>query len=247
MRRFLVDPRAIIGALATLPESESRHIASVLRLEAGTPVELIDGSGIIYRGLLKSVSKQTVTVHIQSQLDNPESPTRPMVLCQSLLKGKKMDLLVQKATEMGVQTFQPVLSRYCESPAPSPRQLERWNRIMLEACKQSRRTTPMIIEPPAEMAGLDLSGCTTRILFWEGETSVSLEPGLLSPTGPICLVFGPEGGFHEEEIALCKQAAFQTVSLGRLILRAETATMAGIAIVRYLSGAFHAPRPPAKP
>ena len=241
MRRFLVDPLSIADNLATLSENESRHITSVLRLEPGVTVELFDGSGVIYLGLLESVSKRAVTVRILSRQDVTERSPQLLVLCQCLLKPKKMDFLVQKATEMGVQTFQPLLSRYSKTHAPSPRQFERWNRIMLEACKQSRRATPMIIHPPAEPEDMDVSKFGTKILFWEGEKKVSLDASLLSLPGSICLVFGPEGGFRGEEIEQYTASGFHTVSLGSHILRAETAALAGTAIVRFPTGAFHAP------
>lgn len=240
MRRFLVDPETIADNLATLSETESHHIVSVLRLEPGAAVELFDGSGRIYRGVLESVAKRAVSVRITSQTMTIPPSSQHLVVCQALLKMKKMDFLVQKATEMGVEVFQPLLTRYCSSRACSPRQLERWNRIMLEACKQSGRPQPMVIHPPVESDRLDASGWASKILFWEQEQSISLDAEFINAPGSVGLVFGPEGGFADEEIALFRKAGFHTVSMGRNILRAETAALAGIAIVSFLGGAFQA-------
>ncbi|MHB8808791.1 MAG: 16S rRNA (uracil(1498)-N(3))-methyltransferase [Desulfobulbaceae bacterium] len=236
MRRFLVDPATIVGSLATLPAGEAHHIASVLRLQTGTMVELIDGQGLVYAGRLETVSRTAVTVRLLSQQHDQEDAGRPLILLQALLKGKKMDVVVQKATELGVHTLQPLVTRYSEGRGNPARQAERWQRIMVEACKQSRRSQPMRIEPLSDFAGISLPETGPRILFWEGETTESLRPELLSPPGPVCLLLGPEGGLHQQEADEARAKGFQAVSLGRRILRAETATVAAVAIIQYLTG-----------
>lgn len=239
MRRFYVDPQAIRSDRATLSPVESHHITTVLRLEAGSIIELFDGTGFIYRACVETVGRQGVTVRIHSCSDAPaaDSPLK-IILVQGLLKGKKMDFLIQKATEMGVHTLQPLRTRYSEGRGLPQRQLDRWSRIMLEACKQCRREKPMLIYEPVAFDTLSVAGCASKIMFWEGEMVVSLKPAHLSLTGSTCLLLGPEGGFHLREIDLARQLGFQTVSLGKYVLRAETASLAAIAIVQYLVGAF---------
>ena len=109
--------------------------------------------------------------------------------------------------------------------------------IMLEACKQCKRPLPMEINPAAGLNHLDTSQFSCKIMLWEDEKSVPL-PGALPSTGSdsICLLLGPEGGFHEEEVERARALGFQTVSLGRRTLRAETAALAAIAIVQFLAG-----------
>ena len=240
MRRFFVDPAAVAGEQATLGERESRHVVSVLRLGSGTEIELFDGTGVLYRGRIQTDSRQKVTVRILSS-ERVAEPGRPLTLMQGLLKGKKMDFLVQKATELGVQTLQPLLCRYSERQRISSGQLDRWHRIMLEACKQSRRIAPMTIAAPVSLKALDLTAFSTGILFWEGERAASITPDLLGNDGPTGLVFGPEGGLHDDEVAWFKEAGFHPVSLGRQTLRAETAALAGTAIIRFLTGGFYPP------
>lgn len=243
MRRFLVDPRTIADDLATLSAGEAHHIASVLRLQPGTAVELIDGKGLVYQGRLETVGKGTVTVRILSRQQGQEDGARSLILLQALLKGKKMDVVVQKATELGVHTLQPLVTRYSEGRGNPARQAERWQRIMVEACKQCRRAQPMRIEPLTDLAGISLPETGPRILFWEGESTEPLRPEFLAVPGPVCLFLGPEGGLHQQEAEDAKVRGFKAVSLGRRILRAETATLAAVAIVQYLTGGLQPVEP----
>lgn len=236
MRRFFVDPRSITADTAHLSKTESQHIISVLRLQAGETVELFDGTGTIYQGELNILSREQVTVRLLSMRSENNEKSPPVFLLQSLLKGKKMDFLVQKTTELGVHTFQPLLTRYSENRGNRERQKERWQRIMLEACKQSKRPVPMLINPPVQFSKIDLSPFSTKLLLWESENKQLLGPEQFVSNEPVCLILGPEGGFHEEEIDRARKNGFQTVTLGRRILRAETATLATVAIVQYLLG-----------
>lgn len=244
MRRFFVDPRTIVDSLATIRAEEAHHIASVLRLQPGTAVELIDGQGLIYQGRLETVGRTKVTVRLLSRLHVPEDAGPPLILLQAMLKGNKMDVVVQKATELGVHSLQPLVTRYSEGRGNPARQAERWQRIMIEACKQCRRAQPMRIAPLTDLAGVPLPASGPRILFWEGETTAPLRPEFLSLPGPVCLLLGPEGGLHQQEADEARARSFQPVSLGRRILRAETATLAAVAIVQFLTGGLQPPAPP---
>lgn len=236
MRRFFIDSGSISAHRAIISAAESRHIATVLRLQPGARVELFDGTGTVYQGCLHSVTRQAVTVDILSR-QQPAEEGVPLTLAQGLLKGRKMDFLVQKATELGVRTFQPLQTRYCENKGERRGRRQRWQRIMLEACKQCKRPLPMEINPATGLNLLDTSLFSCKIMLWEDEKSVPL-PGTLPSTGndPICLLLGPEGGFHQEEVEHARALGFQTVSLGRRTLRAETAALAAIAIVQFLAG-----------
>jgi len=237
VRRFFIDPGSISAQRAVISAAESRHIATVLRLQPGACVELFDGTGTVYQGCLHSVTRQAVTVDILSR-QQPAEEGVSLTLAQGLLKGKKMDFLVQKATELGVRTFQPLQTRYCESKGERRGRRQRWQRIMLEACKQCKRPLPMEINPAAGLNHLDTSRFSCKIMLWEDEKSVPL-PNVPTSTGrgdSICLLLGPEGGFHREEVEQARALGFQTVSLGRRTLRAETAALAAVAIVQFLAG-----------
>ena len=237
MRRFFINQQSLAGDIALLSEAESHHIASVLRLQSGDPVELFDSSGTVYNGKLLNVLPDRVTVQIISRkLESPvKSP--PLYLYQSLLKGKKMDFLVQKTTELGVHSFQPLITRYSENRGNPDRQHQRWQRIMLEACKQCKRSRPMDIFPRVKLDQADITLFSTKILLWEGEKEILIGPAQFQGQGPVCLMLGPEGGFHQDEIEWAKVNGFQSTSLGRLTLRAETAALSATAIVQFLLGA----------
>ncbi|HHO47702.1 MAG TPA: 16S rRNA (uracil(1498)-N(3))-methyltransferase [Desulfobacteraceae bacterium] len=241
MRRFFINPQSIQSGIATLSGVESHHITSVLRLEPGSAIELFDGTGFVYGGRIETVARHGVRVRILSRSDAPPPSAAEIILVQSFLREKKMDLVIQKATEMGIHMFQPLKTRYSEVRGHHQRQFDRWNRIMLEACKQSRRARPMLIAEPLGFQSLSVADGGAKIMFWEGEKTVALNPEHVSPTGTTWLLLGPEGGFHPEEIDLARQFGFLTVSLGGSVLRAETASMAAMAIVQYLVGALAPP------
>ncbi|MBM9615035.1 16S rRNA (uracil(1498)-N(3))-methyltransferase [Desulfobulbus rhabdoformis] len=235
MRRFYIEPQKRAGTLITITGQEARHIAMVLRLKSGQRVEFFDGQGTIHTAVLAHVEKQRVVAEIKATREERDLSPLPLTLAQCLLKGKKMDLVVQKATELGVQTFLPLVSRYCENRGER-NPVERWQRIMIEACKQSHRVTPMQILPVTPLVGADFVPYTHRFVAWEAEQCLPLPNEFVKQPGPICLLLGPEGGIHKEEIAHLREQHFSSFSLGPRILRGETAALASVSIVQYLSG-----------
>lgn len=163
-----------------------------------------------------------------------ESPY-PLTLAQTLLKGKKMDLIMQKATELGVDHLIPVTTQYCENKNISEKQIDRWQRIMLEACKQCHRTSTMSISPPLSLEKIDFNQYRHRLLAYENEQNTLPVDVLNNQPGPICLLIGPEGGWHKLEVEYLTNNHFIPFSLGTSILRSETASIAAIATVNYLA------------
>ncbi len=240
MRRFFFDPRERSGERVFLAEEESRHVARVLRLAAGSEIELLDGQGAVYRAVIAAVGR-TVEVRIIGIAAQEEGLGKILRLGQGILKGEKMDTLVQKCTELGVSRFSPFESSRCQGKADqvqNRKRHERWQRIGLAACKQCLRPTLMQIDAPARFAGLlQESDAPVRLLFWEEEKAVHLQDiSGLRQAESVALLLGPEGGFAREEIDLARQLGWTTVSLGERILRAETATLTAVAIVQYEIG-----------
>ena len=181
---------------------EARHLALVLRLKAGDTVEFFDGLGQVVQARLQSVTPQQVrAVPVAAHAGRADS-CPDLVLAQALLKGRKMDLVVQKANELGVQRLLPLVTQFCEKREGGAAALARWQRIVIESCKQCRRALPMQIAAPAPLAGADFSWAKTRLVAWEGEHEAGLPFAPLEPAaGPLCLLvapgftgFGP-GGF----------------------------------------------------
>ena len=236
MRRFFLPDNGRSGDRVVLTGAEARHIASVLRFRPGQTVELFDGQGSVHTAMLETVDKNLVVLTITATRIEARGELFPLTLAQCLLKGKKMDLVVQKATELGVHAFLPVVSRYCENQGERSQQLERWQRIMIEACKQCHRAAPMRIMPVTSLAQADFSAFRHRLVAWEEEREARLPDRLAGQPGAICLVLGPEGGLHADDLRVLRQWDCTTFSLGPLILRGETAALAATAIIRYLSG-----------
>lgn len=237
MRRFfLTGQTSIQNGQLIVEGAEARHISLVLRLQAGEVVEFFDAGGEIWTVRLEQTKKEQTVATILFNRQETMRSGAALCLAQCLLKGKKMDLLVQKATELGVECFLPLRSRYCENHGQRERQEERWQRIMIEACKQCGRTTFMRIAPVSAIAEADFSRFRHRLVAWEGEKEAGLPDTLATEAGAICLLLGPEGGLAPEDMAVLARQNFQAFSLGPLILRAETAALASVSLVRYLSG-----------
>ena len=227
-----------------MPETESRHISKSLRLHVGSQVQLFDGTGMRYLAEITGIGRQVVA-RILSADEDPQEGKTILHVGQALLKNAKMDFIVEKCTELGVSTFTPFVSSRCQGKIDDEerggKRLQRWQRIVESACKQCSRPRPMELKEPLSLAGLcspaEQEPHTLRLLFWEEEKTTTLHD--LPPFADynqIHLLLGPEGGFSKEEVELTRQSGYQSISLGPQILRAETATVAAIAIVRYLAG-----------
>lgn len=244
MRRFFFEPAARNGDEVLLSETESRHISKSLRLHVGSQIQLFDGSGVRYLAEITNIGKQIVARILTADVDQQEGRAALHVK-QAMLKNAKMDFLVEKCTELGVATFTPFVSSRCQGKMDDEergnKRQQRWQRIVESACKQCSRPRPMELKEPLALAKLTASANqdphTLRLLFWEEEKATSLHD--LPPFtdySQIHLLLGPEGGFSKEEVELAGRSGYQSISLGPRILRAETATVAAIAIVRYLAG-----------
>jgi 16S rRNA (uracil1498-N3)-methyltransferase len=245
MRRFFFKPEEKAGDYVALTAAESHHIWRVLRLRAGTKVELFDGSGGVYQAELVEVGER-VRARILAGTTIPEDDGVAIWVGQGVLKSKNMDMVVQKHTELGVRGLVPLLSSRCQGrldPAKEGKKHERWLKIIEESCKQCNRTRPMELLKAMDFHELttffDSGSAGLKILFWEEERDVSIHDLLpLQDVRVVCLLLGPEGGFTREEVAVARSASWRTVSLGRRILRAETAALASVAILQYLLGAI---------
>jgi len=244
MHRFFFDPKDRNGEIVTLSEEESRHIGRVLRLKVGHEIEMFDGTGTLYNGVLAVIGRRAVA-HLSGIASTCREEARILWVRQGLLKGEKMDMVVQKCTELGVTGITPFHSSRCQGKLDAMqagRKQERWRRISLAACKQCLRLQPMQLDEThlyrdvLDKSSLDDEG-RWRLLFWEEEKNVHLEDvAAIENTRCIDLLLGPEGGLSADEVESARRHGWQTVSLGDRILRAETATLSAVAIVQYLAG-----------
>lgn len=245
MRRFFVEPENITGPKAVLTGTEARHIHSVLRLSTDTAITLFDGSGTYYEARLTRVSSKKVEariVTITPYIEASEDFRPALHLGFGLLKGKKMDFIIQKTTELGIDSLRPFRSQYCAANGPTAGRLRRWQKITLESCKQCNRPKPPVMHEVIDLEALLNFACKDtfdlKLMFWEepGQQSLPETFGDLSGLKSVLLLIGPEGGFNPEEVAAAKAAGFQPVTLGSRVLRAETAAIAAVSILQHELG-----------
>ncbi|MCX5875734.1 MAG: 16S rRNA (uracil(1498)-N(3))-methyltransferase [Deltaproteobacteria bacterium] len=247
LRRFFINPTDITGETAQLTGPEAHHLRSVLRLSPGDPVTFFDGTGARYQARIEQILKDRVTATIVEHTQDLPPKVR-LHLGQALLKGQKMDLILQKATELGVDAIWPFYSEHGIHKTPRDTQMERWQRIVLEACKQCDRAKPLEVHDPREITDLMTQPppSDARLIFWEHETRQTLNEALAdraTDCRSVLFLLGPEGGFSKTEVACAPQEGFIPVSLGPRIPRPETATLAATAILQYALGNLN-PIPP---
>ena len=197
-----------------------------------------DEKGCSYTARILSASKKEVTIDITGDyILNTESSLN-IILIQGLLKGEKMDFIIQKTTELGVSAIIPVVTD--RSQLRETRKHARWKKIAEEASRQSGRTkVPEIFEICSFKALFDIPVLISGkgIIFWEqGGEKLTAVTSRLSDTDKVFLIVGPEGGFSEEEVLLASDKGFLTATLGSRILRAETASIAAVSITQFALG-----------
>jgi 16S rRNA (uracil1498-N3)-methyltransferase len=226
--RFFVET-PLAGGEVSLPAHTARQITTVLRLRAGAPIVLFDGSGGEWRAELTHAGRGEAAARLLAHELPAREPERRITLCVALLKGDKLEWVLQKATEIGVAAFVPmvtervVAARAAEGGALT--RLERWRRIIVEAAEQSGRTAIPALNPPAHFAHA-LVTPETKLLCWEGERAAPLGATLGGAEARnVRLFVGPEGGFTPDEVRAAAQAGATVVTLGPRTLRAETAAL----------------------
>ncbi len=235
MRRFFCEN--ITTDSATITGDDAHHISRVLRMKAGDALSLCDGAGNEYDALIVSVSPEAVVCTVSNpHASEAESPVQ-VTLFQCLPKTGKMELIVQKCTELGVFSVVPVQSARCVVVPGKDydKKRERYNRVALEAAKQSRRAMVPQVLPLTELKKINVKLFDLFLVAYEDENTVSLKQALRAASSPqsIALLIGPEGGLEEGEVKKLVQAGAKSVSLGKRILRTETAGMAMLAQTLY--------------
>lgn len=239
MRRFFVPKEQI----PTITGPDVHHVRDVLRMKAGDVLELLDGSGMVYEVKIKEIKKKEIVCAIVESREPCLPAGRSIVesrikvtLAQALPKASKMDFIIEKCTELGVDRVIPMSS---ERTVAKSARIDRWQKIARSSAEQSRRTTIPEISPLTSFEEVlkMKKQFNLALILWEEETETTLKQTLSNylMTGypDILVLVGPEGGFSQKEIDLAKEAGIVPVSLGRRILRTETAGMAVLSILMY--------------
>jgi len=222
--------RIFVGAIA--PEVEVRgdefhHASRVVRVREGEEVEVFDGKGHAAHGRVAEIGKDMLRVAVDREIDSRESPLR-MTLAAAIIQLDKFELVLQKATELGAAALVPLVTDSIEVRAERYRgKAERWEKIVLEAVKQSGRAAiPLLTEPQTFDEIVKKPG--PKIVFDADESPEARGP---RPEADITLLIGPEGGWSEREIALARASGCRFERLGPRRLRAETAAIAALVTI----------------
>ena len=245
MNRFLVLPEDVEAGRITIKGREVHHLRNVLRLGKGERVICFDGRGRTYQGRIEELSSAQVEIRIGKMEKPKKEPPVRITLAQSLIRANKMDLIVQKGTELGVFKIIPLRTERCLiklDDLKSKGRQERWQRLTIEAAKQCGIAQLPKIEDVKDFTSVlkTARDFDLGIIAWEEENKEkSFREALRkrpSPPRDILLLIGPEGGFSGREVAEAKKAGLLSISLGANVLRAETAAIAATAILAYELG-----------
>lgn len=240
MRNFFLGEIPLAGEEVTITGELFRHMARVLRLKTGCEVTLNDPGGQSCPGVITEVGAKELTVRLTGRPKLAGDDGSPRItLFQGLPKGEKLDLVLQKCTELGIAeviTFQAQRSVVKLSSERSSGRRERCVRIVQEAARQSGRSSVPRVELGGELASvLKGSGHTVKLILWEGEREQRLREvlGRFSSPESVAVIVGPEGGLTEEEVERARGEGFVPVTLGERILRTETAGLAIVSILQF--------------
>ena len=243
MNRFYHSNPLDLNQIIILDEFASHHAIRVMRVKVDDFLILFNGDGFEYRGRVSDINKKNINIEILfKEKNNNESPIN-INLFQSISSNEKMDMVIQKATELGVNSIQPIFSSRSTiklSLDRTKKRLMHWRQVSISACEQSGRSKIPTIKSPIGFDQVSKEIKTTNSL------NLVLHPDSQQPSsnlpheysGDINIFIGPEGGFNQEEVSFLKKQNCINIQLGPRILRTETAPLAIIAILQYKYGDF---------
>ena len=249
--RIILPKEQIKGQRITISGEKARYLISVLRCNAGDELQVFDGEGSFYKSRISGIDNKEVKIDLLEKIPfDTESPLN-LILMQGILKGEKMDLVIQKATELGVKEIIPAIT--VRSQVRETRKAARWRKIAEEASRQSGRTGIPKVREPVDFSSWLIANSSLKLkgfIFWE-EGGLSLKEAikhsavsiqhlknsqLSTLNSQLFVAIGPEGGFTKEEVKLAESRGLIATSLGKRILRAETAAISAVTLVQFLMG-----------
>jgi 16S rRNA (uracil1498-N3)-methyltransferase len=249
MQRYFIPPERLVSGKAVIEGNDARHLALVMRARVGDRIVVSDGRGRTVLAEIAELDKTKVTATVIEPLPADAEPAVHVWIAQSLPKGDKMETVIQKCTEIGATRIIPFLSertvvRY--NPPAEEKRLQRWRKIAKEAAEQAHRDKVPEIEAPMTWKQLlqAASDADAALFCYERENGRTIGEQLKrlfsreaeKPVRTVLIVVGPEGGFTEREAREAEAAGIVPVSMGRRILRAETAGMVALACILYEAG-----------
>ena len=236
MTRLFVD--FYVKDNITLSGEDARYISKVLRMKTGEEIDIVDKDSKTYRTRISSINTDEVFLEVESEIEESGEPRSRITLYQSVSKGERMDLTIQKSVELGVFRIVPVISErvIVKGDSINDNKIKRWSKIALEAARQSRRSiVPEVTEAKSFKDALkEAEAYDLAIIPWEDEKGTTIKEIIKDREFKDIAVFiGPEGGFEEAEAKAAGDMGIIPVSLGPRILRTETAGPAVLAMLTY--------------
>jgi 16S rRNA (uracil1498-N3)-methyltransferase len=240
MQRFFIPKDWIQQDTVIITGEPLRQIGYVLRLKPTDRIIVLDNSGWEFEVEIEHITKEQALGKIITKETGRGEPRIKIRLYQALLKSDKFELVLQKGVELGVTEFIPFISERCISRKESASKIERWGKIIREAAEQSERLVLPLLHPLISFDEACRSVKQPAFLLWEEEKNETLKQTLQNPpfknASELSLFVGPEGGFPESEKELAKHHGIAIATLGRRILRAETAGLAAVSAILYETG-----------
>lgn len=236
--RLFVPSSNIHKDRAVITERDDiNHIKNVLRLKPEERLTILDGEGTLYKGIITSIQKERIELRLLESAILPP-PKRRFILVQSLPKNPKMDYIIRASVEIGVSRIIPILGSRSIPKPPSEERLLRWRRIVKMAAEQSRRSHLPSIDPVRSLRDVLKERFDLGIVLYEEERERGLRDIIKGSKDPqnIAIFVGPEGGFSQDEIRMMEGYGVLPCSLGKGILRVETASLVALSILRYEFG-----------
>lgn len=245
MRRVFVPSGCVSGERVVLEGSEAHYVRRVLRMLPGERFSAVLPGGAERIATIVDVSGGQLHASLGEEVGRNADPAADVRLYPALVKAAKLELTIQKCTELGVSAVTPVVCRRSVArPAPgqADRKLERWRRIAVEAARQCGRTAPPTVDTPVDLSAAirEAADAGGMCLVMSSQAAEPAALGAFVATqdaaGPVSILVGPEGGLAPEEVQEARAAGFREVSLGQRTLRAETAAIVACALVLYELG-----------
>ena len=243
MHRFFIPPQWIDQDRVVITGKQVHQLRDVLRMAEGDRILVLDNSGWQYEVELRRVDREQVEGIVREKSLSLSEPRTQITLYQALLKAEKFEFILQKGTELGIASFVPMVCERCvagRAKDVSDRKLNRWKRIIAEAAEQSRRGKLPLLKPVLPFAQACQSAAGFSLLAWEGEQALGLRAALrgqkAKDISSVNLFIGPEGGFSPAEVEFARACGVLPITLGRRVLRAETAGLVAATAILYECG-----------
>jgi 16S rRNA (uracil1498-N3)-methyltransferase len=249
MPRIYLPASHTINSKISLTGEKAKYLRSVLRCKKGDNLVIFDGDGNCFKTIILKVDRKEILIEVIEEFPCDVESNINIILIQSLLKGEKMDMVIQKSTELGVKEIIPVITE--RSQLRETNKIIRWRKIAEEASRQSGRSIIPVVHEPVEFKKIFSMQTYPSIsplakegskgggfIFYEegGEGLSEAISSFIPHPSSLFIIIGPEGGFTKEEVSFAKEKGLIITSLGRRILRAETAAIAAVTLVQFLLG-----------